>query len=432
MSARAPGPTPTRRLAPLVLIVQAALAACGAPEHLELPSDGRCDAPDVWKWATMASDSLSTLPFKPRPMFQADDHGAPVPFSPGPCAGCEAVRSYPAPHRHEGGPPGFERMATRSFVYDNALYALLRTAEGRQSQARAVLDTLVALQREDGGWGFSFDLVGGFYDAGYVRTGAVAWVLYAMARYDERFGEGRYRQPMRRAGRYLAGQLDGKRVLLRGGYGRWVDDGGRFERTYVASWMSTEHNIDAVFALEAARRVDPEGDWKGARAISAAIESSLYLPERGHYGRGMQPGGVDTVVALDAAGTWSALFELARGRPARALDLISRVDALLGGREGPWRTWRPGDDAKGATWFVEGSVARALALHRAGRSAEARADLEQLARWGCAAGLPLTYSSKWVRDFPRSPAVAPTVWFALAAREVQDIAAPFLWSENLR
>jgi len=87
------------------------------------------------------------------------------------------VVSYPEPRRYGGGPTSFERMAGRSFVYDNALYVLLRSFEGQEVAARQVLQTIAALQRPDGAWGFSFNIRGdGFYNVDYVRTGAVAWV----------------------------------------------------------------------------------------------------------------------------------------------------------------------------------------------------------------------------------------------------------------
>lgn len=203
-----------------------------------LPSDGHCDEIDVWKWATMASESLTTRPFVSRPLYDLDAADRPVVFTPGPCALCEAVVSYPDPLRHRGAPDGFERMKGRSYLYDNALYALLRTAEGRQSSARAVLDTLVALQRSDGAWGFSFMIEGGgFYNAGYVRSGAVAWVVYAMARYELRFSDDRYRSAMRRAGAWLSGRIDRPHGLIRGGLGRWVDDGAHFDPLHVAPWI---------------------------------------------------------------------------------------------------------------------------------------------------------------------------------------------------
>lgn len=408
------------------------LAGCGGGLVVTPPADGRCASAEPWSWATAASDALQTRPFRRRQLYDLDANNKPVPFEPGPCADCAAVVSYPAPTRHPGGPDGLERLVDRSFTYDNALYALLRVEEGRKSAARAVLDTLAALQRVDGAWGFSFAIEhDGFYNLGYVRSGAVAWVLYAMARYERRYGEGRYRVAMRRAAGYLRDRLEPNVGLILGGYGRWSADGASFEPLARADWASTEHNIDAAFALRAAALADPEGGYLDGARLAAAIAERLFLGADGHYARGARPDGLDAEPALDAVGTWSALLDVQRGDAARAAAVLAATDRLLGGVDGPWRIWRPGDDNPAQTWFVEGSVARAIALHRLGRSEQARADLAQLARWACAGGVPLTYASRWAKDFPVTPAVAPTVWFVFAAREVLGIAPPSLWAESL-
>ncbi len=409
--------------------VLVALAACGAPlRDVSLPADGRCDHATPAEWAPRASASLTTAPFTDRTPYDVGGNGAAIRLSPLRCTECSAVRSYPHPRRWPGGPEGIERMADRSFVYDNALFALLRLGEGEVAPARQVLDALAALQTDDGAWGFSFAIADDtFYNVAYQRTGVVAWVLLAMARYEAQKGEGRYVAAMRRAGAWLRDRHDRGTGLLRGGRGRWVEDGARFEPDHAVVWASTEHNIDAYFALREAARVDSAADYLDATALADAIEARLWMPSAGIYGRGWRNGGIDAVVALDAAGTWSALFELARGRPERAAALLKRVDQLLGARVGAWRIWRPGDEQVSRAWFVEASVARALVLHRLGRAAEAAADLDQLARWACAGGTPLLYSSSWAKDFPMAPAVAPTAWFGLVAREVLGGEA-WLWA----
>ncbi|MEY3012082.1 MAG: hypothetical protein RIT45_817 [Pseudomonadota bacterium] len=429
------GPSLTRTAARCALLLSAVLtaSACGGGPVVEPPRDGRCDDADPWHWAGLASDALHTRTFRTRAMYDLDEAERAVPFAPGPCEACEAVVSYPAPTRHPGGPVGLGRLRDRSYVYDNALYALLRTAEGRQSSARAVLDTLVALQRPDGAWGFSFAIAeDGFYNVGYVRTGTVAWVLYAMARYEARFGGGRYVASMRRAGAFLLARADPQHGLLRGGFGRWSQDGARFLPMDAPTWASTEHNLDAAFAGRAASAVDPDGLYPDGVELAGRVAARLYLADAGHYARGLQPNGPDRVVALDSVGTWSALLDLARGDLERALRGLEAVDRLLGGRDGPWRIWRPGDEHAADTWFVEGSVARAIALGRADRRGAALDDLRQLGRWACAGGVPLTYASRWARDFPVTPAVAPTVWFVFAARELVGGHGPELWNESLR
>lgn len=408
-------------------------AACSGPQIPPHPRQGRCAEAEPLQWATLASAAIHVVPFQSRSLYDLDAKDQAVPFLPGPCVDCVAVVSWPAPTREPGGPEGFERLGNRSFVYDNALTALLRVDEGKTESARHLLDTLVALQRSDGAWGFSFALRDdGYYNAGYIRTGTVAWVLTALAAYERIVADGRYLQAMRRAGGWLAAQRDPVSGLLRGGRGEWVNDGAQFRPDHEVGWASTEHNIDAAFALRAAAMADPAFAWLDAEALARAIETKLFLADEGRYSRGLQANGPDRTVALDAAGTWSALFEVARGRGERARALLGFVGRTLGIVLEGWRVLRPGDTTYDEVWFVEGSVARAMVLARLGDMDAARRDLVQLAQWACVGGVPLLYASSWVKDFPKSPAVAPTVWFVLAAREFEGLGSVGLWRASLR
>ncbi len=380
----------------------------------------------------MASQSLRVAAFAERPLYDVDGKGGATKLPTPSCPDCAAVVSYPDPNRHRGGPGGFERMANRSYTYDNALVALVRIGEGRHRDARRILATLAALQRSDGGWGFSFNIRGdGFYNAGYVRSGVVAWILYAFARYTELSGDRAFVPVMRKAGGWLAARRDPRNGLIRGGLGRWLLGGRRYEPGFVATWASTEHNVDAWFALRLAARVDPAGRWLSHAGLGAAIHQHLWLPDEGRFARGTDGAKVDRVTALDAAGTWSALFAVASGRPERARGGLTWASRTLGFNEAGWRAHRPDNEVSERLWFVEASVARSMALSRLGDQQAAVADVGQLAQWACVRGVPLAYSSRWVKDFPLTPAAAPTAWFVLAAREVGGASAPFLWRARL-
>ncbi len=406
-------------------------ASCGGPE-VPRPAEGQCASPDVWHWAALASQSLRVERFVVRPLYDLNGSGGANHLAPVTCSDCTAVVSYPDPLRHPGAPKGFERLKQRSFTYDNALVTLVRLSESRHEEARQLLATLAALQTADGAWGFSFNIKGdGFYNAGYVRAGVVSWVLYAMARYTEVTRDRRFVPNMRRAGLWLSGRIDPANGLIRGGAGRWMDGGGRYEPGHIARWASTEHNVDAWFALRLAARVDPQGSWPSAALLRVAIANQLWMPGQGRYARGIEGHKKDPVIALDAAGTWTALHAIAAGQTARAVRALTFVDDRLGAENGGWHTHKPDNKADDRLWFVEGSVARGMALSRLGQRGRARAALTQLAQWGCVRGLPLAYSNRWYRDYPLTPAAAPTAWFVLAAREVMRGEPAFLWRRRL-
>jgi len=413
---------------PRVLAVALAtvfMSACSAP--VVAPADGeRCADATAAALADKAVAALRVVPFVRRELYDVDaaGKGVSVPVGEVP-TGAIAVITYPFPKRFAGGPEGFERLANRSYTYDNALYALLMTARGERDKAAGVLATLAALQRGDGAWGFSFDAhKTGFCNRGYVRTGVVAWTIYAYARFAGTFGDKRFAAVLSKAAKWLDGRRDATTGLVLGGMGRWLDQGKRFDPAYVADWASTEHNVDAYFAVRELERLGIRTSLSSA-ALGQAIADRLYIAEERRYAQGVQPGGLDRVSALDAAGTWTALFELARGKPQRASYLLAWIDTHHRVQDGGWRGFKPyrkGPDV----WFVEGSLGRALVDLRLGRTRRAGELLAEVARLACVGDVPLLYSTSWAPDFPASPAAAPTLWFALVARELGGGDA-FLW-----
>lgn len=420
----------------LALIGLLVTSTLGCTTALQRPTSGHCAHADPTDWGRAASASLKVAAFQHRAMYGVGRPGKPRPFVPKPPpSDSMAAVSYPEPERFSGGPDGFERMANRSYVYDNALYVLVRTYEGEEEAARRVLQTLAALQRPDGAWGFSFNIRGdGFYNVDYLRTGAIAWVVYAMARYTRRFGDRRFVGAMRRGARWLVAQRDPVTGLFRGGSGRWVPGTGAFEASYVTDWASTEHNVDVWFTLRALAQTDRRGGWQAMvqpDGLGKAMQDVLFMANAGRYARGLQPEGLDTISALDASGTWTSIFELGRGRPEVARRLLAWIDQHHKGVQDGWQIWRPESAPVPGIWFVEGSVARAIALSRLGDVASARAMIQELTQLACVGGVPLVYANRWQPDFPKTPAMGPTAWYILAVEEVWNSQAPFLWSTEL-
>ena len=411
-------------------------AACsGAPVR---PAEGPCHNADAATWLEKASHSITLLPYHPGPLYDIDARGRAVATRLGALpADSEAVLSFPDQGRFDGADGGFANVRDRSFVYDDALVALWLTHQGDGHGARRVLQTLAALQRNDGAWGFSFAArTDGFYNASYVRAGTVAWALYAFARYADAFHDHRFSPKIERATVWLLHQRDPGCGLVLAGSGKWRD-AEHYDPAYVADFAATEHQIDAWFALRAVALADPgiEARLHVAQAavdLEGAIERELWLEGLGRYAQGLRTEGPDLGSALDAAGTWAAIYAAAVQRSEHAdlgLDWVRRTHAIT---VNGWPGWRPYADLAPETWFVEGSLALPLALHRLGRGDEARKALQPMVDLACTAGVPLVYSPVWAEDFPLSPAVAPTVWFLLAGAEVARGEPPFLWRERLR
>jgi len=408
------------------------VSACATALHR--PPDGPCAGADPATWLEYAARSLTFAAWQPRGPTYDQTGRAPVAVAVrAPPSDALAVLSYPDPARFAGGPDGFERLARRSFVYDDALAIVWLVARDDLDRARRVADTLAALQRPDGAWGFSFAVDGdGFYNAAYVRAGTVAWVAYALSIWQRAAGDRRFASSLGRAVDWLVAQA-GPEGLVRAGRGRWVDR-ETFDPDWPADFAATEHQIDAWFALRAAARADPELAAAVAVPIGrleAAIDDVLWSDGEGRYLQGWSAGRRDGGSALDAAGTWAALYDLARGRPhraRRALDWIATHHTI---EVGGWRGYRPYATEGPPALFVEGAIAEAAALHRLGQRDDARRVFATWTDLACAGGVPLVYSPSWHTDFPLSPAAAPTLWFLLVGRELRGEGA-VLWTERAR
>ncbi len=363
-----------------------------------------------------------------------DSTGAELPLSwPAGARTGELVSSYPDPSRFEGGPTGFALLGGRSFLYDDALLALDRIRIGDREGAVRVLAALAALQLPDGAWGFSVGIDDGFYDAGLVRSGNVAFVIYAFARYAARFGgedEPWIPAAALRGGSWLLEQRDDATGLLRAGRGRWTPGGARLESTAAVDFAATEHQIDAFFALASLARIDPDGPWsRSALALEASVHRFLWLEGEGRFAQGWRDGAPDRQSALDSSGSWGALFLLACGERAKARRALAWIDEVHAATGPGWSGYKPYASGP-VTWFVEASAAIPLARHRL-EPGEPRAasGLSRLAALGRSRGWPLVYSTSWEPDFPLAPAAAPTLWFLLVHDEVREAEAPFLWTE---
>lgn len=389
-----------------------------------------------------ARASIVVRPYRPTRAYDIDAEGRPVPVELTSVTGAaapQAVLSYPYPQRHPGAPSGFAQLVTRSFVYDDALYALERIMAGDHATARAVLSTIRTLQRHDGAIGFSFDVArDGFYNAGYVRAGVVAFAVYALAKYQLETADPDLVEAALSGGQWLLGQRDPELGLIRAGYGRWTRDG--FDPTFPADFVVTEHQIDAFFAFLALAKLDPHGPWLSAAArLREAILGVLWMTKEQRFAQGWSRElGLDTGSALDSSGTWGALFLHGIGHRGAALRALAWVDRRHSIELDGWSGLRPFAGEQPRTWFVEGSVAYAIAVHRLGQSsgadilhARGAVLLGEIDALACRGGLPLVYSPRWVEDFPLTPAAAPTLWYLFALAETREGLPPFLWSESL-
>jgi hypothetical protein len=272
------------------------------------------------------------------------------------------TRSYDIP----SGDPSYSGLLNWAWTYDSAVTASSFMALNNQTQAKALLDQLTALQRTDGSIDIAFNVSTG-QGAGMYRTGTIAWVGLAMTKYDGKYNVSTYRTAAKKAADYLltmqstSGSSTG---LIRGGPG--------------LPWYSTQHNILAYefighLALELGNAGDTAGFQKygtAAAAIGSAIQSNL-LTGTGTSTHFIQGFG-DSVVPLDAQ-AYGALFEIANGNDTTASSVLTyaKTNLAVTGRSivkstnaatynntyaaaGPYSGYKPylGDSGPNVLWFA--------------------------------------------------------------------------------
>ncbi len=329
----------------------------------------------------------------------------------------------------------------RSFLYDDALALLWYSWIGDEETARGLANTLILLQNDDGSWGFGFDAVGdGFYNAAYVRNGAVAWASYAMAYYSRKYDDIQAAASAEYSAWYLTTQAEShdgavNRGLIRGGRGRWSANYLVFFPDVEFMPAISEHQFDTHMALLLSQ---PER----ARTLARDIFSTLWLPRQSRFAVAATFRNIEKGRALDASGGWGALWlhsvgkrEQAEASLAYTVEAFATQDAGLFGYR-PYLD--PIDGPLTEEWekliFVEGMLGVGMAAWRLGNSDIAHRTLDTSVELACLGGPGIPYANRELKDFPTRPAAAPTLWFLFLEREMRtgEPSPPFAGYHELR
>ncbi len=375
--------------------------------------------------------------------------------------------------------PAYRYIFGRSAVYDDALGAIAFTMEGRYREAENILGALARLLQPDGGLWFAYNTQNDWpspadHEGAIARTGAVAWVGYALAYYlQARALESpgfasqdplgiQFLAAARAMARWLlARQLpagpDPRAGLLGGGTGSSVlafPEGAAapteaFSGAEVG-WVSTEHNLDAWFFLRDLGRLTADALYAEAAERIRARVLELWSEGDGQFLQGIhEDRTADRALPLDAA-SWGAIFLFSQGRDAQARRCLQVMESRFAVQVGELRGYRPyGEEpvhsdprvntfyypAGGGRWsdlpliWCEGSFGAAAAYIRAGQKAEAGRILESLA--GLAVEGGFRYASLSVPYlFSDHPSVASTAWFVIAAQMLRGTPAARLFWGN--
>lgn len=364
--------------------------------------------------------------FSARRYYDEDGVVRPLPEGDGGARG--AVRSY---RFGDEAHPLRAVLAERSFVYDNALAMIANTLSGRLAEAQAIGRTLEVLSERDGAIGFSFSLEDpAFYNARYVRSGAMAWAGYALAHYDETTQQQRFRGAARRiADNLLRSRVnrpgDPRDGLVPAGRGRWSSQHQGFDPHFDAGFCVTEHQIDAYFLLQTLGALVGAPYADASERLAGRMIEALWIADEGRFAVAANEHGRVVERALDA-GAWGTLFLAARGDRARAGASLAYTTRTFASQVQDLQGFAPyagaTDDHPGVdfreTLFSEGTASVAIALLRSGDRGGAErlaVTLRELQRRGDGGVL---YALPERQDFPSLPSVAATAWLLFLEREL--------------
>lgn len=346
------------------------------------------------------------------------------------------MRSYIVPPDDAGQDTSsvyYDGFMDACFLYDQAVALIAFLQFGRKEDAALLVEALLRVQNDSGAFPFANGQSTLEHDTSLLRSGAIAWVAYALLSADHTQYRASFTiRPDAAAKAALAWLLD-----QRNGIG--LVTGGPD-----VSWWSTEHNIDAWWALDLADRLYGSGaiDYRGAAdTIKAALLAYAWDAGSGTFwqggGHGVDPTENDGAHALDTH-TWGAALLHQWGEAAKAQTSMDRAAALYyvtdgsTGRSG-YTTVIAADGAALGTvetpWY-EGSFGAVVALRRLDPAAAGRL-LRELNRGQRDDGSWLyALAADAVNDIHPWPCIIAPAWAILAHAGVAAAMAPVLWEQR--
>lgn len=215
-------------------------------------------------------------------------------------------------------------LNSRTWAYDVGLALLVFTTSGDYDICKEMLNRMKYEQNDDGSFNFSYDIyIGQLFD-GYVRTGAMGWLVWGACYYTIESGDRDFVKMIKKAGDWLVSKQvtdssDPRYGLMTGGYGSYNMEDYSYSGEEI-EWCSVEHQCSALQALEGCSLVLKNKKYKEAAEL---VRDSLFLKcydrENGRFFQGINGGVPDKAWALDCT-TWAGtlIFSVVHSSTAEA------------------------------------------------------------------------------------------------------------------
>lgn len=215
-------------------------------------------------------------------------------------------------------------LNSRTWAYDVGLALLVFTTSGDYDICREMLKRMKYEQNDDGSFNFSYDIyIGQLFD-GYVRTGAMGWLVWGACYYTLESGDRDFAKMIKKSGDWLVSKqvtdsADPRYGLMTGGYGSYNMDGYSYSGEEI-EWCSVEHQCSALQALEGCSLVLKNKKYKeAAELVRDRLFLKCYDRENGRFFQGVNGGVPDKAWALDCT-TWAGtlIFSVVHSSTAKA------------------------------------------------------------------------------------------------------------------
>lgn len=326
----------------------------------------------------------------------------------------------------------------RCYLYDQAIAAIaVLMYENDAQQAHAILKGVLNFQNPDGSFGFSWDTYnkegknGNFCDFKYIRTGANAWIGYAMTFYQNFTSDDAFLTPTMKLAAWLNREIHPQYGLIKGGFGRYVGNNFIAE---TQNWMSTEHNIDAWFFISELAIITENSDYKKfAKQLKNKILKFLWNDKAGRFNQGLNYNGeIDNARVLDV-NSWGAMFLRACGESEKAKRALLYAEKVFNNsiryentRFYGYKPYVGYSKYHGINWtwrkfiWTEGSLGMAMAYLKIGDNQKAEEILHNMAKiqmfFNDRSKGSINYSlynGNEIKDFSRLSSVGGTAWFLM-------------------
>ena len=335
-----------------------------------------------------------------------------------------------------------------AFAYDNALAAMAFLSAGCREEAEEVLDAFVFAVETDRympgrvrnayasadiisfpGWDGAARLPG-WYDTEKAQwledryqtgsnVGNTSYTALALLQYDAVYGNEKYLETARQLMDWVIAECSDGSAGFTAGYDGWPEAGE--ETTYVFTYKSIEHNIDAYAAFRQLYARTGEQKYADAAESALALIRSMYDEERNLFCTGTGDDGKTPStenIVLDAQ-VWACMALGDEFAPYEAaLQIVEDMKQPEGGY--PFCL----ANANGG-WWAEGTAYTALMYRLLGEDDRAAAALEALEGIQLETGLfpaatvpnlstgfGLFTGDPW--EYGDAPHIAPTSWFVMA------------------